>query len=140
MSRVSSTALTRFWLVLAIALLPVLSGIAGGIHLLLERHQVCRAHGEFVHATQDCATPAADSNSPTRPSARSDEDGPRPGSDDDEHCQVVLLTRASFPTWSPGDGHALISVEEISSAVCHRLDAAPSIAQIVLAPKHSPPV
>jgi len=142
MFRTAKTRFSRALLTLTVALLPVFSGISGGLHLMLVRHVVCRAHGELVHADANCAAELAVADEP-----RSRNDTPAPGwqpdvsggEKSDEHCQVVLLSRATFDLWQARESQAQVSQVRLQLAPRERAPRECSIAQILLAPKQSPP-
>lgn len=143
MIRLAHHKFTRALLTLAVALLPIFSGISGGLHLLLVRHVVCRAHRELVHADETCAeltttaqlaTAADGSTAPQLEATRSG------GALTDEHCLVGVVSRTNFVSWKIGAGSVLMLREFVTPAQGDRSAPQSSIAQILLAPKQSPPV
>ncbi|HTF89061.1 MAG TPA: hypothetical protein VK843_11675 [Planctomycetota bacterium] len=143
MIRSAQTRFARVLLTLAVALLPVFSGISGGLHLLLVRHVVCPAHGELIHADETCGVPVAGSSH-----ALSHDESSQPGLESDtsrsapkdEHCLVSILTRTSFVSWSAADGKAFILRESVAGTVREPSRPAPQVELLFLAPKQSPPV
>ncbi|MEO6709149.1 MAG: hypothetical protein ABI054_00790 [Planctomycetota bacterium] len=135
------TRFARVLLTLAVALLPVFSGISGGLHMLLVRHVVCPAHGELIHADVACAVTVAGSTG-----AHDESSQPRLGSDTsrsapkDEHCLVSIITRTSFVSWNAVDGKAFVLRDSSAGAVREPSAPAPQIELLFLAPKQSPPV
>ncbi len=143
MIRSSKARIARTLLTLAVVLLPIFSGISGGLHLLLVRHVVCREHGELIHADEVCdgpsasplaSTSAVESSTPTLTGEK-----PR-GVEKDEHCLIGVLTRTSFVSWRASEGQSFFLRECTARVPRDRIAPAASIEQILLAPKQSPPV
>lgn len=129
----------RVLLTLAVAFLPIFSGISSGLHLMFVRHVVCSTHGELIHANEVCELPAHDLESRAEPSSATL--GVRDGAElpADEHCQVVVLSRASFVKWQTRGALFELPRNEQVRATERREAPALSIEPIALAPKQSPP-
>jgi hypothetical protein len=149
MSRPKQATL-RALLTLALAFLPVFSGISSGLHMVLVRHVVCSTHGELVHASAPCeadrgaSDPCADT-----PHALQEEVEPTSaalGASDplelpaDEHCLIVVLSRTCFVSWETRGAHFELPRAGQILATERREAPALSIEPIALAPKQSPPV
>ena len=110
--------------------------------MLLVRHVVCRAHGEFIDADEGASGRIASSCSVT-----ADDESAAPklgggnsgGAEKDEHCLLGVVTRTGFLSWRSGDEPRSILREFVACALKKRLAPEASIERILLAPKQSPP-
>jgi hypothetical protein len=121
---------------LALVLAFLASQLAGLLHLALERHEVCAAHGELVHAAAGDAEPGRERRADD-PRGLGLSGAPEPG--EHNHCGVLPAIQPKHPTVASSPSPVPAPAVLVARVALPAWNARSSVPLLLLAPKHSPP-
>ncbi len=123
---------------LVVLVLFVAGSVASTLHMALVRHAVCGEHGELVHAPEALAAPCDSDGHEHQPVFTSDL--PESSDGTHEHCPIATKAQVRDFAWTPAR-EFVRDVRVASARACApAAPRVPAVAQLALAPKHSPPI